>query len=850
MLKAMLRGLLAHKLRLLLSALAIVLGTAFMSAAFVGGDTISKGFTEMFSQINENLDVQVTAKSDVPQGQNGPDVVTATVPKEVADGLQAVEGVEHATPQVISDGARVIDKNGKTVPSTGPPRFGIGWPTNPGDTPQVVVREGQPPAAPDQVAISQNLADDTGYRIGDEIEVITLQPRQLFKVTGIVGVSEDRDSLGGETYVAFTVPRAQQLMLGRPGVYSNVDLKAKPGVTPQQLKANVRQTLDGRYEVLTAEETAVKQAGPIETFLNVFKTALGVFGLLGLITGVFLIFNTFSMLVAQRTRELALYRSFGANRQQVLKSVLLESLLLGLVSSLVGLVIGIGLGWLLKWGLGKAGGNPLPGNGVVVRPIVVVATLLAGTLITVLAALLPAIRASRVAPLEAMRDAAKPDKPLRGLTIAGLVVLVAGIGLLVLRGSKAVDNNLVTLGLGSLLAFLGAVMLAPVLSRPITRAVGKLVDWAMPGRLGVRNTGRNPRRTALTAAALMIGVTLATGAGLFASSVKSGVTDLFQQDLNADLTLQTDYSAGPTAGFDPALQQRLQAIPGVEAATAIRGDSVRMSGRDTEASALDPIAAQTLFSVKAKSGEVRALGPGEVIVPDDFAKQTGLSVGQSTAMETARGGSTSLKVIGITEPNQLVTTPIISERDAAGFRSPLAQQAYVKVRDENQVDSVRQRMNALVAENPEVSVGSPADQLKQATSFLDTLLLILNFLLGLTLLIAVLGVINTLLLSVFERTRELGMLRAVGMSRGRVGWMITVESILISLFGALMGTVLGTALGIALVKILGGAFLRLTIPWGYLVTTLILAVLVGVIAALLPAARAARLNVLQAIAYE
>src|SRR5687767_7790143 len=213
MLKAMLRGLFAHKLRLLLSALAIVLGTAFMSAAFVGGDTISKGFTEMFSQINDNLDVQVTGKSDVPEGQDGGGVVvTALVPKDVAERLATVEGVAHATPQVVSGGARVLDKNGKVLPTTGPPRFGVGWPTGPGDQPPVVVREGAPPTAPDQIAISQNLADQTGYKIGDRVEVITLQPRQPFTVSGIVAVSEDRDSLGGETYVVFTMPRAQQLM--------------------------------------------------------------------------------------------------------------------------------------------------------------------------------------------------------------------------------------------------------------------------------------------------------------------------------------------------------------------------------------------------------------------------------------------------------------------------------------------------------------------------------------------------------------------------------------------------------------------------------------------------------------
>ncbi len=842
MVRAMLRGLLAHRLRLLLSALAIVLGTAFMSAAFVGGDTIAKGFHDMFSQINENLDVQVTGKSEVPAGQRGMDVVTAVVPADVAEQLSTVDGVEKATPRVFSEGARVIDKHGKTVPSTGAPRLGVGWPTD------LYVREGEPPGKPGDIAISGNLADDTGYRVGDTVEVITLEPRQPFTVTGIVAVSADRETMGGETYVVFTEPVAQQLMLGRTGVYSNVDLKAAPGVTPAQLKERVQAALGDGYTVRTGEETAKAQGGSIQVFLNVFKTALGIFGLLGLITGVFLIFNTFSMLIAQRTRELALYRSFGANRGQVLRSVLLESLLLGLVSSIVGLAIGIGLGWLLKWGLGKLTGSPFPGSGVVVRPEVIIGTLLVGVLITVLAALIPALRASRVAPIEAMRDAAKPDKPLRRLTIAGLALVACGVALLVLTGTGVLGNNLATLGGGCLLVFIGAVTLAPALSRPVTATMGKLVDRAVPGRLGVRNTGRNPRRTALTAAALMIGVTLATGAGVFASSVKADVTDLFQQDLNADLTLQADQTAGPTAGFDPALDGALKAIPGVRAATVIRSDGVLIDGKEAFVSAMDADAAATLFNIKAKAGEVRPLSSGEVLLNDGFSPT--LTVGDSVAMMAARGGARALTIVGILEPNQLVTTPVVSPADAEGFRSPLAQQAYVKVDDPSQVEPVRAQMNALVADNPEVSVGSPADQLNQATSFLDILLTVLNVLLGLTILVAVLGVINTLLLSVFERTRELGMLRAVGMSRGRVGWMITVESVLISLFGALLGMILGTGLGVTLVKIFGGEFLKLTIPWGYLITTLLAAIVVGMLAALLPAARAARLNVLEAIAYE
>jgi putative ABC transport system permease protein len=846
MLKAMLRGLFAHKLRLVLSALAIVLGTGFMSAAFISGDTISRGFTDLFSTVNESIDVQVTAKSDIPGVPGGSEaVITATVPQSVADQLKSVPGAEMVTPQVASDGARVLGKDGKTIASTGAPRFGGAWT----DDGTVEIREGRPPTAANEVAITANLAKSGDFKVGDTIQVLTREPQQSFTVTGIAGYPGGRDSLGGETFVFFTTPVAQQLMLGETGVYSNVDLKAAPGVSPAELKTRVESAIGTtNYQALTGEETADAQASGIQAFLNVFKIALGVFGVLALITGAFLIFNTFSMLIAQRTRELALYRSFGASRGQVLNSVLLESILLGVVASAIGLLAGVGLAWIMTRLLSSSG---LPSGGIVVKPLVILGTLLVGTLITVLAALVPALRASRVAPIEAMRDAVKPDKPLRRLTIAGLVALVAGIVLLILRGTKTVENNVVTLGLGSLLIFAAAVMVAPALARPVTGAIGKVVDWAMPGRLGVRNTGRNPRRTALTAAALMIGVTLATGAGVFASSVKSGVTSLFKQDLNADLMLQTDFAGGPTAGFDPELaDQQIAQIPGVTAATAIQQDAVRIAGRDGFAAALEMGPAQTLFSLKAKAGEIRDLNAGEVILNDQFATDTGLKPGDTTTMQTARGGETALRVIGVLEASQLIGSPVISPADAAGFRSDVAQQAYVKVASPADVEPVREQMKTLVANNPEVTVTDPADQLRQATSFLDILLTALNVLLGLTILVAVLGVVNTLLLSVFERTRELGLLRAIGMNRGKIGWMVAVESILISLFGALLGLIVGTGLGIALVKIFGGDFLKLTIPWGYLITALVGAVIAGLVAALLPAARAARLNVLQAISYE
>lgn len=357
MFKAMLRGLLAHKLRLVLSALAVVLGTMFMSGALIGGDSINKGISELFSSIGENIDVEVTAAKPPGQQPGGDDLITKTVPQDVVDKLSGVDGASGVIPNVFSDGARVIDKQGKVVPTTGAPRFGVGWSPPSAAIANIEVRQGNAPTAPDQIMISANLAEKTGYTIGDKVEVITLQPRKTFQVTGISGLTEGRDSLGGETYVFFTEPVAQELMLGSgPGNYSSIDVTAKTGVTPAQLKTQVQAAVGDAYTVQTGKEVAEAEAGPIQTILGFLTTGLAVFGGLALFTGLFLIFNTFSMLIAQRTRELALYRSFGANRGQVLRSVLLESTLLGLAASVVGLLIGILIGWGLKALISSFGG--------------------------------------------------------------------------------------------------------------------------------------------------------------------------------------------------------------------------------------------------------------------------------------------------------------------------------------------------------------------------------------------------------------------------------------------------------------------------------------------------------------
>ncbi|HET6211657.1 MAG TPA: ABC transporter permease, partial [Micromonosporaceae bacterium] len=745
MLRAMLRSLLSHKLRLLLSALAVVLGTMFMSAAFVAGDTMAKGFEQLFETVNEDVDVQVTAKSTAPE-QTDSEVVTAFVDQATADTIaNDVDGVAHSTPQVITDGARVIGKNGKVVGSTGAPRFGAGWvPDNSG---LLEMREGNPPAAPNQIAISANLAKKTGYTINDQVDVITLAPRRTFTLVGIFGYRGDRDSLGGETTVAFTMPVAQELMLGKLGVYTNVDATAETGVTPEELKNRIAAKIGPSYVVRTGEETAKAQSKDVAGFTSFLKTFLVVFAVVGLFTGAFLIFNTFSMLVAQRTRELALYRSFGASRGQVNRAVLIESVLLGLLSSIVGLVLGIGVGWLLVLLLQKLTGSDLPTNGISVRPYVVVWTLLVGTGFTVLAAVIPAVRASRVAPIAAMRDAATPDRPLGRLTLAGAVVFALGVLLLALKLTDTVKGNLaLLLGGGAALAFLGVAMLAPAISRPVTGWLGAVFRRSVPGRLGVRNTGRNPRRTAVTAAALMIGVTLATGAGVIASSVKAGVTKLFRQDLNAELIVMSDFTSGTTGGFNPAKATEMAAIPGVQTVLALQSDRVSLGDKATQVVAGDAGAATTVFRLERVAGEIRAINAGEILLDEDTAKDRNLSVGDTLRMRTARGGDIPEQVVGIFKNNQVASTPMVGPADATTFTSPLAQQGFVKLTDPDRAASVEQALNAMFAGNPEVSVVDSSALIKQQNRILDVILGILYVLLLLTIVVAVLGVINTLLL--------------------------------------------------------------------------------------------------------
>jgi len=851
MFRATLKSLLSRKLRLLLSGLAVVLGVMAVSGALVATNTVSKSFDALFQTVNADLDVQVTGPENVKAGQRqGGQAIAEPLPATLVDRVSAVPGVAEATGDVFVDGARAIGPDGKAISSRGPPSFGVAWH---GETDLVELREGEGPRRPDEIAVNAGLATQGSFKIGDRVSVLTLQPKKTFRLVGIFGYSGGRDSLGGETRVAFTPPVAQELMLGDRDSYSAIDVTAQDGVSRTELRDRIRQQIGGRYTVRTGEQVAEDQAATTQGFLGILRNLLLGFAAVTLFVGVFLILNTFSILVAQRTQELGLFRSLGAFRGQVIRSVLIEAVLVGLIAATLGLFAGLGVAALLKAFLQAQTGATLPGAALVVPASAIITAYVVGVLVTVVAALVPALRASRVPPIAAMRDADTPDKPLTLITIIGAIPASGGAALvgLALFGDLG-DGTLPALLGGVLLVFIGVAMLTPAITPPAVGLLGRAFSWSIVGTLGRRNSARSPRRTAVTAAALMIGMALVTGVSVLTSSLKTSMERLVTKDLGAELIISGDIAGPTTPTFDPAVIDEVKQIPGVRQAVADYSDIVQVGNDVVFVDAGDVPALANVFALERVAGELRALNAGEIVVDENFAKDRGLSVGSTIDMATQRRGTQTFRVVGIHKRTQFLPGPLLSVPDAqAGFRSRQATSGYITLEPGADAGAIQRRVNGLLKDNPEVSVSNQADFTAQLTSQVDTFSTVLYVLLGLALIIAVLGIINTLALSILERTREVGLLRAVGMQRSQVRRMVTVESIVISVFGALLGMAVGSALGVAVARALSDDFIPdLSVPWARMAVFVVLAVIAGLLAAILPALRASRINLLRAIAYE
>lgn len=848
--RAVLKSLLARKLRLLLTALSVVLGIGFVAGTFVLTDTMNKAFDELFATTTADIDVVVRATSAFAAEAGNPggsgNISRNPIPEDILPVVQDVPGVRSAYGGVAGYAQMIDPETEEAIGGFGPPTIGLNWQEG---SSVLVLRKGEPPTSASDVVIDAATARAHDLKVGMQIQILFERPPGEFTISGIAGFGE-ADNLGGATLAAFETDTAQRV-LGREGVFDEISVEAEPGVAPSALRTRIATVLPDKVEAVTATTVADEQAQALQEGLGFFRTALLVFAFIALFVGAFIIFNTFSIIVAQRTRELALLRALGASRRQVMTSVIAEAFLTGLIASIVGIVVGIGIALGIQALLG-AFGVDLPSTTMQLQLRTIVVSLIVGTVVTVAAALFPARRASRVAPVEALRDV-QQQQVGRGLGVRaalGTLVLAIGAGLLLYGLFTTPSNAAALVGFGAAGTFIGVAMLSPLITRPLAKGIGApLLALGVHGKLGRENARRNPRRTASTAAALMIGLGLVSMVAVFSSSIKASFDRALRDTLKADLTLTTSSQIT----FSPDVAERIRGLPEVGAVSEFRASTFRIGGANSFLTAVDPATVDQVATLDVSAGSTDALGIDSILVFRERAKEKGWTVGDTVPAAFATTGSRPLEIVGIFDETGLVQTDYVISLDAYEEVIPEQLDTFVLVKGAEGVpaDDLRSAVTEAVAPFPNIEVQDQAEFREKQAGFIDQLLGLVTALLAMAILIALFGIVNTLGLSIFERTRELGLLRAIGMGRRQVRGMIRSESVIIAVIGAVLGIAIGVFFGWALQQALEPeGITELAIPVGQLVVYLVFAGLAGVLAAVWPARRAARLDVLRAIAYE
>jgi putative ABC transport system permease protein len=850
--RATIKGLLAKKLRLALTALSVVLGVGFVAGTYVLTDTMNAAFDDLFSQAGTGSDVTVRSVSAFQTGAAGPGAGGGAedrdpLEEELLEAIRGVEGVAVAVGDVQGYAQIVNPATGEAIGGFGPPTIGMNW-TETSDA-IIDIREGAPPAGPDEVVIDAANASANEIALGDRVRVLFQGPPREFRVVGIAGFG-DADNLAGATLALFDTDTAQTV-LDREGEFDSISVVADEGVTATALRGNVQAVLPDGAEAVTTASVADEQAAALKEGLGFFQTALLVFAGVALFVGSFIIFNTFSIIVAQRTRELALLRALGASRRQVLTSVIGEAAVVGVFASLVG----IGAGILIAMGLRamlELFGISLPATDLQLLPRTIVVALVVGIVVTLTASIFPARRAAAVAPIQALREADTSGTTSRGWgrrLVVGLLWVAPGAAALLYGLFATPANAGVIVGVGAAATFVGVTILSPLVAPAVASALGAPVArLGIPGGLGRRNAMRNPRRTATTAAALMIGLGLVSMVAILAASLKASFNATLEETIRADFTVSTTNFIP----FSPEVADRIGGVDGVEVVSAFRTDAFRVNGATTFVTGVDPATVESVASLGQVEGDLSGLTVDQVLVHDDVAQENGWSIGDEVPAAFARIGDHPLEVVGIFEENALVGDYVISLSAYEDvFREQLDAFVLVRAAEGVGTGAVADGLRAEVAEFANIEVLDQAAFREKQAGFIDQLLGLVTALLAMAIVIALFGIVNTLGLSVYERTRELGLLRAVGMSRSQVRAMVRSESVIIALFGAVLGIAVGIFFGWALQQALEPeGVTRLAIPVGSLAVYLVFAALAGVLAAIAPARRAANLDVLQAVSYE
>ena len=850
MLKVTLRGLMAHKVRLIATAISVLLGVAFMSGTQVLTSSVSASFDKVFSDVYASIDVVVRSsnKVETPFGSQRTRISESVVPT-----VTGVSGVEAAEGQVVGQ-IKVLDKDNKPlVAAQGPPNFGLNWLTSPSLNGWKVAEGGTAPTSADDIVLDAKTAKDGNYAVGETVNVSVTKGVQSFKLVGIAKFGK-LDTWGGAQAALFTTSTIQALV-GEPGTFDWISIAGKDGESQQQLSDAVSKAIPPGTEAITGKEFTSESQDAFQKIIGIFSTFLLVFALIALFVGSFIIYNTFSIIVAQRTKELALLRALGASRSQILRSIILEAFFVGLTAS----IIGVGFGILLAIGLNKlmqSIGFSGPDTPIVIPPVAVVVSLLVGTIITLVSALFPARRAATVPPIAAMRDVAVDRTGAsKRRVVFGLILLTLGAFMLWFGLNGNSDSGLQIIGGGAFFVFIALTVIGPVIATPFASVLGWPLQKAsrITGRLARENAMRNPRRTSTTASALMIGIGLVGFIAVTAQSIKVSTVDAINQSVTGQYVVTTE-GFGSTA-LPQSMATDLAAVPGVQTAAGLGGTFAKINDSSKILLTVDPTTITQVIKFTDVEGSFAGLGIGEIAASEQLAKDKNLTIGQTVSATFLQGGATTLTLTSIYKTQFPMQGPgWIIATDEFNQVVPPAQQTYsaiyVKLKDTSSagVAAALPGLQKVTDTVPGAKLQNLTEYKKAQTDQVNQFLQIVYVLLALALIIAIVGVVNTLLLSVYERTRELGLLRAVGMSRRQVRSTIRLESVIISLMGTIIGLIIGIIFGWALVTALvDQGITSFAIPWSQLVIIVIIAILAGVGAALYPARRAARLDVLKAI---
>ena len=846
-----LKGLAARKVRALLTALAVVIGVSMISGTYILTDTMQKAFDGIFDSSYAQTDAVIGGKEIVKGSTSG----SATVPESLLTKVSALPEVKAAGGTIglnEENKSEIIGRDGKPLGGQGgSPTFGLAYDTAQPQFSPLKLKSGDWAHGPTQVVLDAGTAADEKFAVGDTVEVSTLGVRKAYEVTGIATFG-DVDSLGGATMAIFDPDTARSL-LHKEGVWDGISIQAKDGTSSAQLVKAVQPLVPDSLQVQDSAKQAEEDSAETNSGLDFIRYFFLGFGAIALFVGSFVIFNTLSITVAQRTREFATLRTLGASRKQVMRSVVLEGLVIGFVASLIGLVAGYGIYKGLN-ALFVALGTDLPKSGTVIATRTIIVSLLLGTLVTLIASVMPARRATRVPPIAAVREGAElPESRLAAhsakLATGVIVASVAAISVGVFT-SVGTLGVVVLLGFGVIALFIGVALAAPRLVKPLARVVG----WpgrragGVSGELASANAVRNPGRTASTAAALMIGLTLVTvvavlGAGL-RSSVEGAVTDQVEAPYILD--------PGDNLSFGAAEGDQLAKVDGVKSASHVRTDTALVKGKESDVTGIDPATIDRFYAfdwVKGDDTTVPKLGVDDAVITKSYADDNKVALGGKLKVQSASGDERTVVVRGIYDPpeiDQLLGSVAITQQAFdETFPQPKNRFTFIDAGPQAEA-SLKATADTFSDAKFHTGDAFAADYTKGFASFLNLLYVMLAF----SVVVSLFGMVNTLVLSVFERTRELGMLRTIGMTRRQARRMIRHESVTTALIGAALGLPLGIFLAALVTQALSQYDVGMSIPIAELVAFTLVAVLAGIGAAIIPARRASRLDVLDALHYE